>query len=309
MTGKQIRVFFVDGTPGGLTTVEIINWTGHIIASQRSDLKQLLAREEARRTGVYLLVGDDPESPGSDLVYVGEGDDVSKRLYAHSTDAKKDFFQRVVVITNKDATLTKAHVRYLESRLIDVAKSVGRVRLDNGTSPPPTSLPEADVSDMEYFIEQIRLVLPVLGLNMLRSVRTAPVGAPSAASVGEVSPVFTLTVKGTDARAQEVDGEFVVRQGSLGRLKWDNADQPNYRKLREKLEADGVLVPTETGDQVTFTRDHVFASPSAAAASVLGRNSNGRLEWKVEGTATTYAQWQESLLSPIPDAGDAQGDD
>lgn len=303
MTGKQIRVYFVDGTPGGLTTVEIINWTGHVIAAQRSDLKQLLTREELRRTGVYLLIGEDPASPGSELVYVGEGDDVSKRVSSHGKDESKDFFQRVVVITNKDATLTKAHVRFLESRLIDIAKGAGRVRLDNGTNPPPPALPEADVSDMEYFIEQVRLVLPVLGLNMLRSVETVPIAGVAALPAGEVSPIFTLTIGDTNARAQEVDGEFVVRKGSIGRPKWVNPDQANYQKLREKLEADGVLVPTADGKNAEFVRDYVFASPSAASASVLGRNSNGRLEWKVEGTNTTYGQWQNSLI-PNVDVGD-----
>ena len=34
-------------------------------------------------------------------------------------------------------------------------------------------------------------------------------------------------------------------------------------------------------------------SPSAAAAVVLDRNANGRLEWKLVGSKLTYHQWQE----------------
>ena len=59
MSGKQIRLFLVDGTPGGLTTAEITNWTGHVFSARRSDLADLLKREEAQRTGVYFLLGDD----------------------------------------------------------------------------------------------------------------------------------------------------------------------------------------------------------------------------------------------------------
>ncbi len=50
VSGKQIRVYLVDGTPGGLLTAEIMNWTGHVVAAPRSDIADLLAREEVRRT-------------------------------------------------------------------------------------------------------------------------------------------------------------------------------------------------------------------------------------------------------------------
>lgn len=52
MNGKQVKLFLVDGTPGGPTTAEITNWTGHVLSARRSDLADLLKREEAQRTGV-----------------------------------------------------------------------------------------------------------------------------------------------------------------------------------------------------------------------------------------------------------------
>jgi hypothetical protein len=54
-----------------------------------------------------------------------------------------------IVVTSKDANLTKAHARHLESRFIALAQQAARCRLDNGTAPEPLPLPEADVSDME----------------------------------------------------------------------------------------------------------------------------------------------------------------
>ena len=77
------------------------------------------------------------------------------------------------MLTSKDANLTKAHVRYLESRFITLAQQARRSRLVNGTAPPPLPLPEADVSDMEYFIAQAAIMLPVLGINILRSAAAA----------------------------------------------------------------------------------------------------------------------------------------
>lgn len=51
MSGKQIKLFLVDGTPGGLTTAEITNWTGHVLSARRSDLADPLKRDEAGRSG------------------------------------------------------------------------------------------------------------------------------------------------------------------------------------------------------------------------------------------------------------------
>jgi hypothetical protein len=119
----------------------------------RSDLAALLKRQETSRTGIYLLLGDDPESLGGSLAYIGEGDDVGKRLYQHARaedQGGKDFWERAIVLTSKDANLTKAHARYLESRFITLAQQARRSRLTNDTAPVPLPLPEADVSDMEY---------------------------------------------------------------------------------------------------------------------------------------------------------------
>ncbi|MET4540883.1 hypothetical protein ABIE37_002671 [Arthrobacter bambusae] len=298
--GKSVRLFLADGTPGGLLTAEIMNWTGHIAAAPRSDLGSLLNRPEASRTGIYILLGDDPDSMGGSLAYIGEGDDVRKRLYQHSRSEDqggKDFWERAIVLTSKDANLTKAHARYLESRLITLAQQANRSRLVNATAPIPLPLPESDVSDMEYFIAQAKIALPVLGVNLLRStaVLNAPVDPVEPIRTGQhaVSPVFEMRLKkdGIVATAQEVDGEFTVLEGSLARVSWIGVED-GYRRLREKLEQDGTLIPTANGDLAVFTHNQVFASPSAASAIVSGRNSNGRAEWKLQSSGMSYGSWQ-----------------
>ena len=50
--------------------------------------------------------------------------DFPGRLRQHNSN--KDFWDRVIVPTSKDANLTKAHARYLESRFIDIAKLAGK---------------------------------------------------------------------------------------------------------------------------------------------------------------------------------------
>ena len=290
--GKSVRMFLVDGTPGGLVTAEIMNWTGHVLTGPRSALPALLKRPEATRTGAYLLVGTSPESVGGTKLYMGEGDDVSARLKSH--EASKDFWDRVVLLTSKDTNLTKAHVRYLESRLITLAHETKRSEVVNGTAPGLPPLPEADVSDMEYYLGQVQIVLPVLGINVLRTA-AKPIGPD--VPTPPTSPRFVAGLKQqTWATAEEIDGEFTVLQGSLAKP-WNGVDS-GYRTLQEKLLEDGTLKPAEGGaGDLVFTHDQTFASVSAASAVVLGRASNGRLEWRVEGTKTSYAAWQDKQLA------------
>jgi hypothetical protein len=306
--GKSVRLFLADGTPGGLLTAEIMNWTGHVMAAPRSDLKGLFKRPEVNRTGIYVLIGDDPDNLGGTLAYIGEGDDVRARVYGHSRPVEKggkDFWNRVVVLTSKDTNLTKAHARFLESRFLSIAVKAKRSKLDNSTSPPLITLPEADVSDMEYFIAQAQIILPVLGINIFREVVTNSKLEESGPSLPSFSttPVFELTIKkdGIHASAQEVDGEFTVLEGSTARLSWSGADD-GYKSLKESVEESGCVVPSPDGKSVRFLQDRVFSSPSAAAAVVAGRSANGRVEWKVTGTNMSYGTWQDQGVAESAEA-------
>lgn len=306
--GRSIRLYLADGTPGGLLTAEIMNWTGHVVAAPRSDLGALLQRREVLRTGIYLLLGDDPESLGGTLAYIGEGDEVRTRLRQHGAPVEqggKDFWDRAIVLTSKDANLTKAHARYLESRLISIAHEAGRSRLTNGTGPKPPPLPESDESDMEYFISQTKIILPVLGVNVFRSGSTTRSSDPDIATPeSHPSPVFELRVKkdGLVATAKEIDGEFTVVEGSDARAVWTGAEH-GYQLLRQRLIQSGVIVSEEERTAMRFARDQVFASPSAAAAVVVGRQANGRVEWKVRGTGISFGAWQsQGIDRPDPDS-------
>ena len=306
--GRSIRLFLVDGTPNGLLTAEIMNWTGHVLTGPRSKLSELVQRPECGRTGIYFLVGPDPENSLRPLVYIGESDDVGTRLKQHNRPEEKggkDFWEKVCLVTSKDQNLTKAHVKYLESLLIQSAGQVSRCKLINGTAHEYINLPESDRADMAFFMEQIRTVLPVLGLDFLRETshpsrpaESAPVTEP------ETSPRFTLEVPrhGIRATGQEIDGEFYVFKGSLARGSWVGTER-GYQSLYNQLCEDGVLVESD-GTRI-FNEDQSFSSPSAAAAVVSGRSANGRISWKAEGSGMTYGEWQDQQVSAaVNEAGE-----
>lgn len=129
-------------------------------------------------------------------------------------------------------------------------------------------------------------------MNVFRSAaaHSAPPTSPTS-TLDQVSEVvFVAGLKGEEwAHAHELDGEFTVLEGSRAK-RWSGTSN-SYVALQKKLIADGTLQPAEDPAWLRFTHDQVFTSPSAASAIVLGRNSNGKLEWKLQGSATTYAQW------------------
>ena len=176
---------------------------------------------------------------------------------------------------------------------------------DWSTAPPHHRfpLPEADVSDMEYFIAQAKIILPVLGVNLLRAPATAAITTPGAVPgpATALSPTFELQLRkeGITATAREVDGEFTVLEGSKARSTWTGA-QHAYKALHQKLVQEAALVPDPDSRTMRFARDQVFASPSAAAAVVVGRASNGRNDWKIQGTGVSYGTWQTRGIDQAP---------
>lgn len=290
MKGKTIRIYLPDGSAIGPMVAEVINWTGQVMVVPRSQLHEMAERVELKRTGVYALVGPDSKTD-RDRVYLGEADEVFVRLKGHDKDEDKDFWTRAVTVTSKDFNLTKAHGRYLESRLIELATIAGRATLSNGTAPGLKTLPESDIADMEYFLEQIRLILPVLGFDFLRPPATLD---QSPSSLASKSPKLVMEEVGTSAEAYEIDGRFVVLKGSTARRasskSWDS-----YVSLRDDLVKQGKLVPKD--DKLfEFAEDVEFSSPSAAAAVIAAANRNGRISWRLQDGGQTYSLWKESQV-------------
>lgn len=301
--GKHIELFLVDGEPGGITTADVAGWTGHILIGPRSDLTRLLARDDANRNGVYLLLGEGPSSIENTTCYIGRTESFTARFRDH--DRNRDWWDRAVLISSRDASFNEGHWGYLESRLLDIATRAERCSLpDNKQMPQLRRLSEAQVSDAEAFLAQIRGILPVLGVNVLRTT-TPATSTLSSMPMGEASPVFRLTVtrNGIDARARVIGDEFLLLEGSRVTATWAGVgNTPGtrrsyaaYRERHAKLVADGSIRVNDT--TAVVTRDIPFTSPSAAGAIASGRSCNGRTSWLWDGG--TYGDWENRGL-PAP---------
>ena len=135
MPSATIKLFLVHGDPSRLRTAELSNWTGKAVAGPRSEFDEIAAREEASRSGVYILTGTDDET-GRPAVYIGEGENVRDRLKRHLS---LPFWNRLVFFTSNDE-----------------------------------NLPKSDREDMTDFLHRILQLLPVLGSDAFVPVSRAP---------------------------------------------------------------------------------------------------------------------------------------
>jgi len=161
----SIKIFLPGGDPDGLRIIEKSNWSGAGLVVPRSLFGEGRQRGELSRTGVYVLLGP-PETSGLPRVYVGEGDPIRPRLEQHA--AKKDFWTSGIAFTSKDENLNKAHVQYLEARLVALAMQAKRCVLDNGNVPALPSMSEADAADAEGFLARCCCASPCWGFPCFR---------------------------------------------------------------------------------------------------------------------------------------------
>jgi len=268
MATATIKLFLAYGDPKRLRTAELSNWTGKAVAAPRVEFEGALTREEAEKSGIYLLTGTDPES-GTSAIYVGEAESIRSRVKAH---LEKDFWNQIIYFVSKDENLTKAHIRYLEGRLIELARIAARARIMNGQS-SGAKLPESDREEMEEFLGKISQLLPVLGVDLL-------VPASGTATGEAQSALLLCEIKGHRAKRYRTPDGFLVLKDSeaVAHERASVEKWPWPREMRRALQTEGALV--ERGDRLVFARNVEFASPSAAAAVVHGGHANGLTAWK-----------------------------
>ena len=269
----SIRIFLADGSPDGIRIIEKSNWTGRAVVASRTQLPDALQRDELTRPGVYVLAGtgDDGES----RLYIGEADMLGERLRTHAS--RKDFWTWFVAFTSADENLNKAHVRYLECRLLTQARTANQWTVENAAAPNEPPLSEADRADADWFLSEMLVIYPILGIDAFEvaASETVPPGG---------ADDLVLDQRGGQGRGRETNDGFVVLAGSRARSSEIASAKPWLKDLRRKLIERGVLV--EDSGALRFTQDYRFTSPSAAAAVLVGGSANGRKAWRTSDGRT-----------------------
>ena len=264
--GKAITLFLIDADPTGRIAAELYNWTGKVYKLPRIFVKQSVTRVDLQKAGVYLLVGRDETNVDMPLVYVGEAEEIHKRISQHQ---EKDFWNEAVICISKDENLNKAHIKFLEHELYQVLSSVGRANLQNSVIPTRPKISELEQAFLIEFLENLKLLVSTLGYRIFEPlVKQEPSG--SAKQV-----YYIQAARGASAGGVRTSEGMAVLVGS----KIASTTVPSaplwVTELRQHLIETHVI-----NESWTFQKDHTFASPSTAAAVVMGRNANGLLEWK-----------------------------
>ena len=263
----SISINAISGDPEGVLLVQKSNWAGLGVVFSRSDLK-LASEERIARTGIYLLFGEDPEETNNFLTYIGQSENVGKRLSQHVRSENKDFWQKTVVFVSDSPAINRAHVSFIESKLVQLAKDSNHLKLMNETTPPTPSLAVADEIEAEGFLSDVLAILPLLGYSGFEK------------KTSSKSDSDFLFLDGPDASGKgeiRSDG-FLVFCDSLARVQSVKSFPAGWDNLRSHLIEKEIL--TVDGNSYRFIQDYLFSSPSAAASILLGRSSNGPKAWK-----------------------------
>ena len=266
--GRKITLYLIDGDANGRIMCELSNWSGKAYKIPRNLIKKSEDRDDLNNTGVYILFGKDDSE--NNIAYIGEAENIKQRLLQHLT--QKEFWNEVIVFISKDNNLNKAHIKYIEGRLYEIASETDRYKLENSTKPTKSSISEPDQAEMEEFIDNLRLLVNTLGHKIFDSIAKD--------DFSDNETIFEINKQNRIAKGKPTSEGFVVLKdseiaNSLG------AVNSTIIELREKLVSEGII--TEENNQAIVTKDYVFSSPSLAATIVLGISANGRKEWKHNG--------------------------
>lgn len=265
MRGRTIRQFLIDGQADGRWATELSNWTGKAYKIPRTYVNQCTDRDDLSNTGVYFLFGRNDETD-EEQVYIGEAENIFNRLKQHLSE--KDFWTECIVFISKDNNLNKAHIKYLEKHLYILAKDSKRYEVVNNNVPAEASISEMDRAEMDEFIDNMRLILGVLGHKILE---------PSIKRKNDEKEILYISQdrSGVKASGKPISEGFAVLKGSKVADNVATSLSKSVVDKRQVLFDKGII-----DEKFTFIQDWAFTSSSLAAAIVVGYSINGRNAWK-----------------------------
>ncbi|MGO4396178.1 GIY-YIG nuclease family protein [Variovorax sp. M-6] len=277
-TPKTIQIFLPHGDPRGIRVAEITTRIVQVIEVPRSLLPEFLKMPESDQVALYFLFGE-AEDGADPKVYIGQTGDLRARLAKHNKE--KEFWERALILISRTNSLTQTHALFLEWCCLQAARKAARYRDENGNSGSKPHTPAPLEADCREIYATGHTLLATLGYPIF-----TPVAKPLSATPPD--ELFYCRSAGVDGRGMYTEEGFVVLKGSFGQRAHGRSivGMPAERQRQRLLESGTMQIEGET---MTFERDHLFNSPSLAAAVILGRSSNGWIEWETKDGQTLDA--------------------
>ena len=287
-SGKVLKIFVMGKNFGGLQSIELANWSGKGFLGTRDNFDFCNTRKELSKTGIYLLINSDQNEDGSFQIYVGETDSFSQRIIRHAKT--KDWWDKFIVFTSGNESLTKAHAKYLEKKLFDLlSETDNSVEIMNSASPTGANLSESDISYLEEFLHKMLFVLETLGYPYFKK-EDAPI---KNAHQGKNSDIdndrFFITHKikislndDSPAKAYMVlkNNKWIVEKGSYINLSPSERFILNHRHFKkwEHLVNSGKVVKSEI-EGLGIIQEEIEFKNASVAATVVRAIPTARIKW------------------------------
>lgn len=281
---RTIQIFLPAGDPRGIRVAALTTSIVQVIEVPRPLMSQFLQMPESKQVGVYYLIGDDEEKDQLS-VYIGQTGSLGKRLNEHDLDPKREFWNRALVAISLTHSLTQTHAMYLEWCSIQQANNAQRYSVENGNAGSKPYTPASLEADCQEIFDTIRTLVATMGQPVFEPLAVRPTLVANSVehtpgiSFSEGHLIFQCKGPKAGASGQYTEEGMVVLAG--GRCRADVVPSmvlTSAGKHRQRLIDSGDL--KLNGDAYVLQRDVLFRSPSGASDVVLGRSSNGWLEWK-----------------------------
>ncbi len=276
---KTIQIFLPSGDPRGIQVASITTGIIQVIDIPRALLSDFISMPESRQVGIYFLIGEDDDN-SQPVVYIGQTGLLGKRLNEHHLDSKKEFWSRALAVISLTNNLTQTHTQYLEWRSIQQANNAARYKVMNGNNGSKPFTPAPMQADCEDIFDVLRILVSTLGDNFLESLSIKKIESSlDQDNLGDESDIYYCKSQSEVlARGQYTEEGMVVLQGSKAKT----SSVPSFVNAaafrnKERLIKAGVL--TNIGEFYVFASDTLFKTPSSASDLILGRSTNGWIEW------------------------------
>ena len=264
MHNKSVNLLMFEGNPNGMVMCELSNWTGRLYRISRTKLVEFSNRSDSNYTGIYFLFGKNEVEENT--VYIGETEKIYERLKQHLKD--KVDWNEVIVVISKDNNLNKAHIKSLENYFYNKAVEVKRFKVINTSIPTRSSVSIYDEAMLEEFIENTALLINLLDKKVFEPIIMSTIHK----SKEDILKIDAA--RGAKAEGALTNDGFVVFSGSKIAKDTTKSMPSSLKNLRNRLINEKRIVDN------AFVDDYLFTSPSLAAAVVMGRSANGRMEWR-----------------------------
>lgn len=262
---QTIQIFLPDGSPTSIREAQITSRLVKAILFPRNKIQEVNLREMVHYTGVYFLFGSS-EDGTKPTVYIGEGDNCFKRIQSHNRN--KDFWTHCIILASKTDDYNKADSKFLEYYCIQKTQEIDRYKLDNDTGSNRLSISESREHDLLDDFDTAKILMATLGYPIFEEKRKAKT----------IKELFYCQGKEANAVGEPTDDGFLVLKGSKCALIETRSASPWISQLRKRLVEQSIL--KQEDGMLVLQEDYIFNSPSAAAATIKGRATNGWTSWK-----------------------------